>query len=253
MPKALVVDDDRAVRDAVRVALDGYEVTEAATAGEAMRCAWGATFDVVVLDVVLPDVDTAVVLRRVLDAHGVPVLVISGRDRESIPIIADHPDWAFLPKPFDTDTLRAAVRRLVRETDPSPVPAPLPAPPKVPAKSDAPPPAFTGWPSATADIVDRLTRRGLRLAIAVQFVKLAFAGKVTPEVTVLLLVAMVGVESAVLAWRNNRVASTVAAALPIALSLVGYASGVPAPSTAAATIASIGALFVDRFTSRSPL
>lgn len=251
MAKALVVDDDRATRDVVRAALDGYEVTEAGTAGDAMRFAWGGGFDIVILDVILPDAPAAIVLRQVLEARGVPVLVISGRDRESIPVLADHPEWAFLPKPFDADTLCASVRRLVRETDPSP----LPAPPKVPAvpatKSGAPPSAFTGWPAAAADIIDRLTRRGLRLAIALQFVRLAVAGKVTPEVTVVLLVAMVGVESAVLAWRSNRVATTVAAALPVALSLVGYASGAAGPSTAAATIASVGAFFVDRFTSRS--
>lgn len=254
MAKALVVDDDRATRDVVRAALDGYDVTEAGTAGDALRFAWGGGFDIVILDIILPDADAAVVLRQVLDARGVPVLVISGRDRESIPVLADHPEWAFLPKPFDADALRAAVRRLVRETDPSPLPAPpkVPAVPAVPAaKSGAPPPLFTGWPAAAADIVDRLTRRGLRLAVALQFVRLAFAGKVTPEATIVLLVAMVGVESAVLAWRSNRVATTVAAALPVLLSLIGYASGAPGPSTAAATIASVGALFVDRFTSRS--
>jgi two-component system OmpR family response regulator len=62
----LVVDDEPFLRDAVAASLRflGFEVTTAQTGADALRLARGHPFDLVVLDVMLPDTDGFEVVRR---------------------------------------------------------------------------------------------------------------------------------------------------------------------------------------------
>jgi two-component system response regulator MprA len=116
--KVLVVDDDRALRDALRRALSlgGYEV-ELAEGGQAglSRIAT-APPDAVVLDVGMPDIDGLEVCRRLRGAgNRVPVLMLTARDA-----IEDRIDGLdagaddYLVKPFDVGELKARLRALMR-------------------------------------------------------------------------------------------------------------------------------------------
>ena len=115
--KVLIVDDDRALRDALRRALTlaGYEAVLAADGEEALALA-GTGPDAVVLDVGLPGIDGLEVCRA-LRASGdrVPVLMLTARDA-----IADRIDGLdagaddYLVKPFDVGELKARLRALVR-------------------------------------------------------------------------------------------------------------------------------------------
>jgi two-component system response regulator MprA len=115
--KVLIVDDDRALRDALRRALTlaGYEAVLAADGEEALALA-GTGPDAVVLDVGLPGIDGLEVCRT-LRASGdrVPVLMLTARDA-----IADRIDGLdagaddYLVKPFDVGELKARLRALVR-------------------------------------------------------------------------------------------------------------------------------------------
>jgi two-component system, OmpR family, response regulator MprA len=115
--KVLIVDDDRALRDALRRALTlaGYEAVLAADGEEALALA-GTGPDAVVLDVGLPGIDGLEVCRT-LRATGdrVPVLMLTARDA-----IADRIDGLdagaddYLVKPFDVGELKARLRALVR-------------------------------------------------------------------------------------------------------------------------------------------
>jgi two-component system, OmpR family, response regulator MprA len=115
--KVLIVDDDRALREALRRALTlaGYDTLLAADGEEALALA-GTGPDAVVLDVGLPGIDGLEVCRT-LRASGdrVPVLMLTARDA-----IADRIDGLdagaddYLVKPFDVGELKARLRALVR-------------------------------------------------------------------------------------------------------------------------------------------
>jgi two-component system OmpR family response regulator len=88
--RLLVVDDEATVRELLSAALRfaGFEVTSAATAGEAVAAATEQPPDLVLLDVMLPDMDGFEVVRRLRERHPghgapVPVLFLTARDRQA--------------------------------------------------------------------------------------------------------------------------------------------------------------------------
>ena len=115
--KILIVDDDRALREALRRALTlaGYDTLLAPDGEEALSLA-ATRPDAVVLDVGLPGIDGLQVCRT-LRASGdrVPVLMLTARDA-----IADRIDGLdagaddYLVKPFDVGELKARLRALLR-------------------------------------------------------------------------------------------------------------------------------------------
>jgi two-component system response regulator MprA len=118
--KILVVDDDPAVRDAVRRALqlDGYEVEPAADGAEALvrLDVTDHRPDAVVLDVMMPNVDGLEVCRRLRGAADtVPVLMLTARDEVSDRVAGlDAGADDYLVKPFALEELLARLRALLR-------------------------------------------------------------------------------------------------------------------------------------------
>ena len=117
--KILVVDDERAVRDSLRRALEleGYEVELAADGAEALyRLESNGQPDAVVLDVLMPGVDGLEVCRRLrAKGNAVPVLMLTARAEvesrvEGLDAGADD----YLPKPFALEELLARLRALLR-------------------------------------------------------------------------------------------------------------------------------------------
>ena len=116
--RVLIVDDDRALRDALRrtLTLGGYETESAEGGQEALTKAATQDLDAMVLDVGLPDIDGLDVCRRLRAAgNRVPVLMLTARDA-----VADRIDGLdagaddYLVKPFDVGELKARVRALMR-------------------------------------------------------------------------------------------------------------------------------------------
>jgi two-component system response regulator MprA len=118
--RILIVDDDRALRDALRrtLVLGGYETLQAGDGEDALSQVAAATPDAVVLDVGLPDIDGLEVSRR-LRASGnrVPILMLTARDA-----VGDRIDGLdagaddYLVKPFDVGELKARLRALLRRS-----------------------------------------------------------------------------------------------------------------------------------------
>jgi two-component system, OmpR family, response regulator MprA len=118
--RILVVDDDRAVRDALRRALTlgGYEVHTADGGEQGLAHVASSAPDAVVLDVMMPDlsgVDVCRHLRR--EGNRVPILMLTARDAvsdrvEGLDAGADD----YLVKPFDVNELKARMRALLRRT-----------------------------------------------------------------------------------------------------------------------------------------
>src|SRR5919197_963899 len=83
-PLILIVDDDERVREYVRVNLEmeGYAIREAASAEEGLAVLEDVSPDLVLLDVMMPEVDGWEMLRRVHERHGtdaIPVVMFSGK------------------------------------------------------------------------------------------------------------------------------------------------------------------------------
>ncbi|MDT7801926.1 MAG: two-component system, OmpR family, response regulator [Actinomycetota bacterium] len=122
--RLLVVDDEATVRELLSAALRfaGFEVTSAATAGEAVAAATEQPPDLVLLDVMLPDMDGFEVVRRLRERHPghgapVPVLFLTARDRQAdkvtgLSLGADD----YVTKPFDLAELIARIRAILRRT-----------------------------------------------------------------------------------------------------------------------------------------
>ncbi len=123
--KILVVDDERAVRESLRRALEleGYEIELAADGSEALdRIEAGPQPDALVLDVLMPGVDGLEVCRRLRSSgNGLPILMLTARaeveDRvEGLDAGADD----YVTKPFALEELLARLRALLRRTGAEP-------------------------------------------------------------------------------------------------------------------------------------
>jgi two-component system OmpR family response regulator len=118
IPSVLVVDDEPNIRELVQVALQfhGCSVTTAATGKDALRQADSDRPDLIVLDVMLPDLDGFEVCRR-LRATGneVPVIFLTARDTSSDTVtgLALGGD-DYVTKPFSVESLVARVRAVLR-------------------------------------------------------------------------------------------------------------------------------------------
>ena len=110
-PVVLIVDDDERVREYVRVNLEmeGYAVREAGNAEEGLGVLEEVSPDLILLDVMMPEVDGWEMLRRVQQRHGVgaiPVVMFSGKVNEQSAAEATALGaQGFVGKPFDPQQL----------------------------------------------------------------------------------------------------------------------------------------------------
>jgi two-component system response regulator MprA len=117
--RVLVVDDERAVRESLRRALEleGYDVQLAEDGESALeRLSGAADADAVILDVLMPGIDGLEVCRRLrAEQNDVPVLMLTARaeiDSRVAGLDAGADDY--LPKPFALAELLARLRALLR-------------------------------------------------------------------------------------------------------------------------------------------
>jgi excisionase family DNA binding protein len=116
-PLVLVIDDDAALREYVRVNLEaeGYEVREAGGAEEALEALGERSPDLILLDVMMPQVDGWETLRRIQEHTGVgaiPVVMFSGQvDESAAGDTEERGVQGFIGKPFDPRSLIEATRQ----------------------------------------------------------------------------------------------------------------------------------------------
>jgi two-component system response regulator MprA len=117
----LVVDDERAVRESLRRALEleGYHVELAADGQEALdRLATDGEPDAMILDILMPGIDGLEVCRRVRrEGRRLPVLMLTARDEVENRVAGlDAGADDYVTKPFALDELLARMRALLRRT-----------------------------------------------------------------------------------------------------------------------------------------
>ena len=120
----LVVDDEPNTRDLLATSLRcaGFEVHTAGDGAGALRITRRLEPDLVILDVVLPDIDGFAVTRRLREQSGHPaVLFLTARDgaQDKITGLTVGGD-DYVTKPFSLDELIARIRAVLRRTRPGP-------------------------------------------------------------------------------------------------------------------------------------
>lgn len=119
--KILIVDDELAIRMALRTAFqrEGMQVTEAACGTDALTILKKETFDLIVLDIMMQDIDGYTILQKLRGADILtPVLMLSGKQEEMDQVLglglgADD----YLTKPFHLSVLIQKVKALIRRNN----------------------------------------------------------------------------------------------------------------------------------------
>jgi DNA-binding response OmpR family regulator len=123
--RILTVEDDERIRTAVKLALEdeGWKVDEAETGEAALEAFAQQPSDVVLIDIMLPDIDGFEVCRAIRRTSDVPIIMVTARD-DTHDVVAGLEAGAddYLTKPFAPKELSARIRamlRRVRTMDPA--------------------------------------------------------------------------------------------------------------------------------------
>ncbi|MCU1453334.1 MAG: putative OmpR family two-component response regulator [Acidimicrobiales bacterium] len=115
--RILAVEDDERIRAAVKLALEdeGWQVEEAANGEEALLSFAQAPTDVVLIDIMLPDIDGFEVCRAIRRTSDVPIVMVTARD-DTHDVVAGLEAGAddYMTKPFAPKELSARIRALLR-------------------------------------------------------------------------------------------------------------------------------------------
>ena len=119
-PRILLVDDEQAVQKLLTFPLrkDGYDVVAAATGQEALERFRDGEFDLVVLDIMLPQVDGFEVCRQLRARSAVPIIMLTAKAEEFDKVLglelgADD----YITKPFSMREFRSRVKAVLRRAD----------------------------------------------------------------------------------------------------------------------------------------
>ena len=120
MKKILVVDDEKPISDIIKfnMAKEGYEVLTAFDGKEALAVFEAESPDILILDLMLPEIDGLEVARTIRKTSNVPIIVLSAKDTEFDKVIgleigADD----YVTKPFSNRELQARVKALLRRSE----------------------------------------------------------------------------------------------------------------------------------------
>lgn len=116
-PSILLVEDEENLHETLKMNLElqGYEVTSAFDGGAAMKAVQNEYFDLIIMDVMLPEIDGISATQNIrLTNNEVPILILSAKNSSSDKVLglkkgADD----YLTKPFDLEELLLRVQKLI--------------------------------------------------------------------------------------------------------------------------------------------
>jgi len=123
VPTILVADDEAHIRDVVQYALEreGYRVVTASDGAQTLARVREGGIDLVVLDIVMPELDGLAVCRRLREEHAVPIIFLSSRSEEVDRVLGlELGGDDYVVKPFSPRELAARVTSVLRRAAPPP-------------------------------------------------------------------------------------------------------------------------------------
>lgn len=119
MSKILVVDDEENIRQIIKkyAVFEGHEVVEAADGMEAIRICSGQAFDIIIMDIMMPELDGFSACREIRKTSRTPILMLSARGEEydkihGFEIGVDD----YVVKPFSPKELMMRVAAIVKRS-----------------------------------------------------------------------------------------------------------------------------------------
>ena len=119
MAKILVVDDEAVLVKGIRFNLqqEGYQVETGSDGEQAVELAREGSFDLIILDLMMPKIDGLQACMRIREFSDVPIIMLTAKSEDSDKLMgfacgADD----YVTKPFNILELKARVRALLRRT-----------------------------------------------------------------------------------------------------------------------------------------
>ncbi len=120
MEKILIIEDEKKIVRFIELELqyEGYEVDKAYDGREGLELALAQSFDLILLDIMLPKLNGIEVLRRIRKVSQVPIILLTARD-EVVDKVSGLDGGAndYITKPFATEELLARIRAALRKKD----------------------------------------------------------------------------------------------------------------------------------------
>ena len=115
--RILVVDDEKLIVKGIRFSLlqDGMEVDCAYDGEEALECAKNATYDLILLDVMLPKMDGFEVCQQIREFSDVPILMLTAKGDDMDKILGlEYGADDYITKPFNILEVKARIKAIMR-------------------------------------------------------------------------------------------------------------------------------------------
>ncbi|MCL2079153.1 MAG: response regulator transcription factor [Oscillospiraceae bacterium] len=122
MAKILICDDESGLRTVIKryAQFDGHEVTEATDGLEAVELCKAESFDIIIMDIMMPELDGFSAVKEIRKTSDVPVIILSARGEEYDKIFgfeAGVDDYVI--KPFSSKEIMLRISAILRRSDKS--------------------------------------------------------------------------------------------------------------------------------------
>lgn len=117
MNKALVVDDEKLIVKGIKFSLeqDGYEVDVAYDGSEALKMANEKEYDIVLLDVMLPEMDGMEVCQAIREFSEMPIIMLTAKGTDMDKILGlEYGADDYITKPFNILEVKARIKAIIR-------------------------------------------------------------------------------------------------------------------------------------------
>ncbi len=116
----LVVDDEEKMRQVIKIYLEkeGYTVEEACNGKEALEKVSGTTFDLILLDVMMPEIDGWTVCRKIREESFMPIIMLTARSEEYDTLFGFELGVDdYITKPFSPKEMVARVKAVLKRSN----------------------------------------------------------------------------------------------------------------------------------------
>ena len=121
--KILVVDDEKLLVKGIKFNLEneGYQVETAFDGAAAVELARSESFDLIILDLMMPEVDGLTACMRIREFSAVPIIMLTARSEDADKLIGfESGADDYITKPFNILELKARIRALIRRSSMAP-------------------------------------------------------------------------------------------------------------------------------------